>query len=58
MSLLNKLESYERKEHQLRNVSIKSSVGRPVDIFLVSDGCRGPSPLWVVPPLGWWSWVL
>jgi len=27
-------------------------------IFSVSDQGGGPSPLWVVPSLGWWFWVL
>lgn len=47
MSTRHKLESSERREHQLRKCLV----------LLVIDG-RGPNLLWVVPPLSWWSWVL
>ena len=49
---LAQVEFSERKEWQLRKASIRSGCGA----FL--NYGRGPRPLWVEPPLGWWSWVL
>lgn len=40
-------------------VSLTLDIGRPVEAFsyLVIDG-QGLRPLFVVPSVSWWSWVL
>jgi hypothetical protein len=53
ISILHKLESSERNEPQLRKCLYKL---RAFSQLMTNGG--GPSPLWVGPSLGWWSWVL
>ena len=53
-NLIHKLELSERRDTSLTKYLHKIQLE---GIFLISDVGR-PSPLWVVPLLGWWSWVL
>ena len=47
--------SSERKEAQLRKCHHESQL-KEFSQLVISGG--GSIPLWVVPSLGWWAWVL
>jgi hypothetical protein len=57
VSVWHKLESSERREPQLGKFLHKIQLACRASYYLVID-VGGTSPLWVVPFLGWWSWVL
>lgn len=51
-----KPESFRKREPQLRSAFTRLTYGKSCCLFSwFMTNVRGPSSLWVVPALGWWS---